>query len=311
MAHISISFIIPVLNGEMYIRDCLDYILNEKTDTDEVMVVDNGSSDGTISIVESFAGVTLLQNLGKTISAQRNFAAAKATGDAYAFIDCDCLVCPGWRKAVVETLADNDVSAVGSHYDLSLHPTWVEKAWVARRHTEPVKRKYIPAGNLVIRASVYDDIGGFDETLYTDEDTDICRRIIANGGLLLDHPGARVMHEGNAKTVSVFAAKERWHATSMIASAKKQALDMPYLFTLLFIGSVFVAAAVAAVSIIFDIMLWPLLLLVFFSPVVNAAIKAKRNGKPAYFPHLVLLFFIYYWQRAVVIGAGLTRAESK
>lgn len=311
MSVTTLSFIIPVLNGEKYIRDCLEYIIREKSSVDEIVVVDNGSTDDTISIVKSFSSVTLLENKGNTISAQRNFAAAKANGDAFAFIDCDCLVCPGWRKAVIETLEDDTVHAVGSHYDLSLHPTWVEKAWVSRRHKSPIERKYIPAGNLVIRKSVFTSINGFDESLQTDEDTDICRRITDAGGRLIDAPGARVMHEGNAKTVSIFAAKEKWHATSMMASAQKQGLDIPYLFTLLFIGSLIIATASVIASIVLGLHLWPLALLVLLAPGVNAIVKAIRNGKLFYFLHLVLLFLVYYWQRSAVVVTGFGRSTRK
>ncbi|MCK5127039.1 MAG: glycosyltransferase [candidate division Zixibacteria bacterium] len=308
MSQLAISFIIPVLNGEKYIGNCLEYMLREMTDTDEVIVIDNGSSDKTEEIVKSFADVRFIYNPGKTIAAQRNFAVELAKGDAFAFVDCDCLICEGWRAAVEEAFLDESVHATGSHYDVSLEPTWIEKAWVPGRLKGPVKRHYIPSGNLIIRRHAFENIGGFNSELVTDEDTDICHRITDSGGVLLDIPGARAMHEGNAKTISAFAQKERWHATSMLTSFKANPWDKPFILTLVFIASWVISISAGIVSLYCNINLWSVFLTVFFSPVVNALFKAKRNQKLHKFPQLLVLFFIYYFERShILIKTLLTK----
>lgn len=95
---------------------------------DEIIVVDNGSTDEIVAIVQKFEGVVLLKLPEATIWAVCNFGAKHSKNDILGFIDSDCLVCTGWRQGVMNQFNDLAVKAAGSVYDLPQSPTWVEYA---------------------------------------------------------------------------------------------------------------------------------------------------------------------------------------
>src|SRR5438270_12097072 len=93
---VSISIIIPALNEEKMIGRCLESLtrLAFARDRFEVLVVDYGSRDNTLAIVESFTdrlNLKVLQQAGVRISALRNLGARSAAGDFLAFLDAACL----------------------------------------------------------------------------------------------------------------------------------------------------------------------------------------------------------------------------
>src|SRR5215475_9251882 len=101
MSAVSISIIIPALNEEKMIGRCLESLtkLAFARDRFEVLVVDNGSRDKTLMIVESFKdrlNLRVLQQAGVRISALRNLGARAAAGDILAFLDADCLAPTDW-----------------------------------------------------------------------------------------------------------------------------------------------------------------------------------------------------------------------
>lgn len=227
----AITFVIPVKNGARFIPGCLDHIAAAMRPGDQILVVDNGSSDDTVALARARAGVEVLECPGITIAALRNAGAARARHEMLAFIDADCLICPEWRPAVERVMADRDVSATGSYYDLPEHPTWVEAAWWSFRPRHEHRTTFIISGNLVIRRSAFDAVGGFDATLVTDEDSDLSRRLVEAGYVLVEAPTVRVIHLGNAKTLGQFWRKERWHATSIMATMAAHGIDRPMLMT--------------------------------------------------------------------------------
>lgn len=87
-----ISFIIPVKNGEQYIRRCLNSILMQKYDSYEILIIDNGSVDGTRDIVlkeYNYENVEYYYLDKAGVSIARNYGLRKANGDYIIFIDVD------------------------------------------------------------------------------------------------------------------------------------------------------------------------------------------------------------------------------
>lgn len=89
----TVSFIIPVYNGESYIARCIDSILDNKLSDYEIIIIDDGSTDQTSMIcqkyTEKFDEIIYIKQLNKGVSAARNLGIATASKDYIFFVDAD------------------------------------------------------------------------------------------------------------------------------------------------------------------------------------------------------------------------------
>jgi len=293
----SISFVIPVLNGDKYIRRCLESILSEMALSDEIIVIDNGSTDETVHIVEAFEKVQLLTLPQLTVSALRNRGATLSNQPLLAFIDADCILCAGWRQQVMSVLEDGAVHATGSLYDIPENAGWIEKAWYSRKITEKVRVRYINSGNLIVRRSVFNELNGFNERLASDEDCDFGRRLNKEGYFMLEDPDIHVIHLGNPKSLKAFYLKEVWHATSVLALKSSETFNRPTIMSILFGISLLGASAYIAASVWINVnILWGVFL-VLFVPLATAIYRAYQFNKYRYIPELTLLWGVFYLAR--------------
>ena len=91
----TISIIIPVYNGERYIRDCLQSLVNQTCPPHEILVVDDGSTDLTAERI--LPPARRISTTGRTgAGAARNLGAHHATGDLLLFTDVDVVAPPDW-----------------------------------------------------------------------------------------------------------------------------------------------------------------------------------------------------------------------
>src|SRR5947207_13768315 len=104
-----ISVIIPVRNGATLLEGCLRSVLTQDHPRDrfDVLVVDNGSTDGSADVARRFGLSPLLEPQPGAANA-RNRGLAAAKGEIIAFTDVDCEVAPTWLTALVRALADTE-----------------------------------------------------------------------------------------------------------------------------------------------------------------------------------------------------------
>ncbi|HET8888494.1 MAG TPA: glycosyltransferase [Candidatus Angelobacter sp.] len=221
-AVVSISIIIPALNEERMIGRCLESLAKLATSRDlfEVIVVDNGSRDRTLEIAESFhdrLNVKVLQKTNVRISALRNLGARAAAGDILAFLDADCLAPQDWLDRMLELVPADGAGVVGAHYLLPDDSTWVGRTW--HRYQEAPKSgevSHVPAGDLIMRREDFLRLGGFDETIQTNEDYELCERARKSGMQVRAFPAIGVVHLGTAQSLRMFFRKQAWHGTHVI-----------------------------------------------------------------------------------------------
>jgi len=101
----SLSVVIPARNEETLLGACLDALSDQSDAVDEIIVVDNDSSDSTAAVARSHTGVAVVAEPRHGITYARNTGMDAATGAVIARIDADTIVAPGWAGAVRRAFA--------------------------------------------------------------------------------------------------------------------------------------------------------------------------------------------------------------
>jgi len=216
-----ISVVVPALNEETVIARCLASLREQRLPANrfEVIVVDNGSVDRTREIARGFRGslaVTVLERSGVRISALRNCGAYAARGRYLAFLDADCIAPPHWLLQIADLLHADESRIVGAQYRIPLDSSWVARAWYGdlwRMKHGPVS--YVPGGDMALSRDVFLNVGGFDETIVTSEDTEFCERAAASSVRIMAVPSLSAVHLGTPQTLEGFYRKQSWHGVNV------------------------------------------------------------------------------------------------
>ena len=205
-----VSVIVPVLNGEETIRDCLVSVLRADYPPErrEILVVDNGSTDRTAEIIKSLP-VNYLREERRGAAAARNRGIDASTGEILAFTDADCVVTTGWLRELVEGLGDQ--GAAGIEGEIIVYPDGAPAARYAARvgsHTHGANLNsplspFVDTANVAFHREVFRRIGRFDTRFWAAgfEDIDLSWRILRERDLDLRHnPKAVVFHRPRTTT---------------------------------------------------------------------------------------------------------------
>lgn len=203
-----ISVVVPVYNGERTLAQTLRSLQESNRKPDEVIVVDDGSTDRSVEIARSF-GVTILSTHGRQGPATaRSLGAEEATGEILLFLDSDVAVHPGTESlpGTVERIGrvfeeQASVAAVFGSYDTEPpEPNFVSQ-WKNLTHHFVHHRGHSAAqtfwsGCGAIRKTVFDDAGGFDLSFRgaTIEDIELGYRLRKRGHRILLDPKILCTH---------------------------------------------------------------------------------------------------------------------
>lgn len=166
----TVSVIIPVFNGERFLGEALDSALSQVPAPLEVIVVDDGSTDGSVSLADSRTGVRCIRTDHAGVSAARNRAISEALGDWIAFLDADDRWLPGKLRTQLDASRERpEVSLF-----LGMKRIFFEgdpPAWYDGPGDGEELASYEPSVWLVKRAD-FELAGPFDTSMAIGEDTD-------------------------------------------------------------------------------------------------------------------------------------------
>lgn len=197
-----ISVIIPAYNAERYLPEAIDSVLAQTCPAGEIIVVDDGSSDGTPRLAERYrAGVRWLSQENQGSGAARNRGIEAARGELLAFLDADDL----WVRNKLAW----QVEALAAEPRLEMVFGMVQQ-FVSPEIPEENKRKLScspeplagrAAGTMLARREVFERAGGFDTKLKTGEFIEWYMRVTELGLVSVLLPQIvlqRRLHETNA-----------------------------------------------------------------------------------------------------------------
>jgi glycosyltransferase involved in cell wall biosynthesis len=167
-----VSVIVPVYNGECFLAEALDSILSQDYRPLEVIVVDDGSVDGTAEIARSFKGVGYIYQTNQGHGAAKNAGIAAASGEFIAFLDADDLwVANKLSVQMAHILKHADVGYVIARMRTFLEPGTEWPSWLNEEHHSKDPIGYV-LGAMVARRTVFEQIGTFDTSYRHSNDSD-------------------------------------------------------------------------------------------------------------------------------------------
>ncbi|MGH3676615.1 MAG: mycofactocin biosynthesis glycosyltransferase MftF [Mycobacterium sp.] len=215
-SHRDVTVVIPVRDNVSGVRRLLSALRGMR-----VVVVDDGSA---IAIQEAdFSGMhcdvqVLRQPRSKGPAAARNKGVAACSTDFVAFLDSDVVPRRGWLEALLGHFCDPAVALVAPRIvSMEQSDNLVARYEAVRSSLDLGQREapvvpygtvsYVPSAAIICRRTVMNEVGGFDETLKSGEDVDLCWRFIEAGARLRYEPIALVGHDHRTQLREWFARK--------------------------------------------------------------------------------------------------------
>lgn len=209
-----VSILIPCFNAERWIAQCIESALSQTWSEKEVIVVDDGSTDGSLEIIKRYADRIRFEggpNCGANVA--RNRLLEMAGGEWLQYLDADDYLLPNKVRRQLEVLEDN-LSA-----DVIFSPVMLDESLMAEGHVAPrsdswciptsdmwiaLARWRIPqTGGLIIRRQALVDIAGWKATQPCCQDNELCLRLLMKAKRFVYCPvDGAVYRIGDKRTVS-------------------------------------------------------------------------------------------------------------
>ena len=209
------TVVVCTYNGARTIRECLAGISRLEYPDFEVIVVSDGSTDGTNAIVSEFKNVRLIATTNHGLSHARNIGLKAATGSIVAYIDDDAWPDPHWLHFLAFAFNETSHAGIGGPNLAPLDSGFVERC-VDGAPGGPVHvlltddtAEHLPGCNMAFRKDDLEAIGGFDPTYrVAGDDVDVCWRILKRGWTLGYHGSAVVWHR-RRNSISGYLRQQR------------------------------------------------------------------------------------------------------
>lgn len=191
-----ISVIIPFHNAQKTLPLCLKAVSSQTKAPEEVILVDNNSQDTSLEIAKEFAGEVgnnwiLLSEAKRGSYLARNIGAQQCSGEMLVFTDSDCVPDKNWLRDLTLAFDDPRIAAVAGNirgYKAGNSIQTFHNLFTLRGlQNEKIFSEFsltsggFPTANLAIRKSVFDCLNGFDTSLKSGGDYDLCARIYKEG----------------------------------------------------------------------------------------------------------------------------------
>lgn len=227
-ARLQISVIVCAWNEAATIGPCLASLLAQRRPPDQIIVVDNASTDGTGDRAAAFPGVQVVREPRKGLTRAREAGRLAATGDIIACLDADCRAPDDWLVRIERRFLRSSIIALTGpfrYYDWDVPGRLALRVYdtVAAPLAQFIVRDVLDlgallyGGNFAVRRDALAAIGGFDTGIeFHGEDTNLGRRLHRVGRVVLAREctmctSARRFHAMGRGAVLRLYARNFWH----------------------------------------------------------------------------------------------------
>lgn len=214
-----ISIVIPVYNAISTIDLCLESILNLNYPNNkfEIIVVDNGSDDGSDEVVKKHNVKLFYETLLKSSYQARNKGIVNSNGELIVFTDSDCIATPNWLTNLVKDWHDTSIGCYAGEVLAYKPHTLVEKYSDRKQMISnklALKCEYMPytvTANTSYRKEVFERIGLFNPRLFSGGDNDFSWRMQKKTDLQIKYePDAIVYHKHRTNLLGLYRQYKRY-----------------------------------------------------------------------------------------------------
>jgi cellulose synthase/poly-beta-1,6-N-acetylglucosamine synthase-like glycosyltransferase len=223
-----VSVVVPAYDASRTIQDCLGALLEQEFPSEslEIIVVDNNSSDDTSDIVRQYPVTLLYERDVQSSYAARNLGISHAQGEIVAFTDADCVPDSHWVGQLVAAFSRPSIVGVGGQILDAETANNVER-FVAEvqplRNAQRLDGSYhvsVVTANAAFRRSVLETLGGFDRRMRTGGDLDLSWRIQRESlGEIAYAPNAIVLHRYRSTLRGMYRQFRRYGYCSAMMTA--------------------------------------------------------------------------------------------
>lgn len=208
---------IPCFNGAKYIGQTIESVLRQTHSVEQILVIDDGSTDESVSIIQSYPVQLIQHGQNKGLANARNTAIEATTGDILVYIDVDAFADPDLIRIILTGYDKPEIGGIGGQgIETNIH-TLADK-WRRTHATQGYGDKPKIVDHLYglcmsYRLSVLKQVGGFNPEFSTNaEDVDIGLRVNRLGYYLRYLPNAKVYHQRTDSEDSLKQAIYNWYA---------------------------------------------------------------------------------------------------
>ncbi|MDX1699903.1 MAG: glycosyltransferase, partial [Melioribacteraceae bacterium] len=290
------SVIVPTYNRADEIEELIQSLSKQTLSSEkfEVIIIDDGSTDNTLHIIEEFQEnsslrISVYKQDHKGPGAARNFGMKLARGKYFIFIDSDCIADKDWLLAYENAVSNKEVAGFGGPDGVLNDFLPIQKAidysmtsfittGGIRGHSKKKISKYYPRSfNMGVRSDIVDKIGGMGK-LRHGQDIEFSNRILSTGEQVIKVAKAIVYHKRRISLKKFFKQVFNWG----VARINLYKIDRSMLEPIHFLPAI---ATIASILLIFLTFILPMVflplliigILILLTMAIHGAIKYKDN----------------------------------
>ncbi len=212
-----VALYIPCFNSARTIQACLEAVLHQERLPEQILVVDDGSTDATIEIAKKYPVKIIGHPENRGLAAARNTAIRSTDAEFIASLDSDCEPDKGWLACLIKNINSPATAGAGGRVEegnlSSLFDIWrsvhMQQHWGAKKKTNP---PFLFGSNTLFRREALIKAGSYNESYGNNfEDVDISNRLRKSGYNLVYEPRAAAVHLKGDDLFSLLNNFWRWN----------------------------------------------------------------------------------------------------